>query len=765
MPSPVIRSSDTTDGGGFWQDDPPTPSSAIFSHHTSTYSRRSSIRPLPVPPAPIQNSAPNSTLEIDAPGTDRSSVESIAPVGISAVASPPDYRDPDPREEVSRNGSQPSSSASSAVGKDESPFNRPVSSSQQNPFSSAYEAPSWALIVLHVGLCLIAYPALMIFVLIAKDRTIFWTRFAVSCGCGIVGFCLGLSLLNLARAFLEAATWATLIHQSRLPEAPGLTLREFAAASQGTSALVAARVLLNRIMFQGTARKQRKAYDSRPWSLYVVYFLLLVLLAASLPFILGRLVEISTRITVLRTQNQHIDYREVALKGDLSAIDLTRATELLPVFEHPILGWTLSHYQHGQPPQAFSYPWGTDMVYFAETTPSQLKPNGSGFGVFVHTPQNHTNNDASSTPASSNDIDAGTTLRIPKSGLNLTYLFAPRETMMDLFASFSLRFPTILDKPVNLTTAIKPNDTLPFDVDPNLLTLGGEDLPFTIYYSSPLSMGEDGGGFISLEFVLVRLNTAFTPQGKFPVLSNDTISNADGTESRIGYDAALCLELFEPWVVEAYNSSTGITASTRIINKASTTTDSLSGESNIGTTISGIKRQLNSSALWPAYVVAHQNSVNKLVKDNSRDAPYMPSPVVVSYSTGVGANGFTELAESAFMQTRLQMDATNLLPYLAGTGDIVGRSYPDSVLSTARILTVPMVVVLVLVLLFGVLAGIFVPKLPLGVPRRDFELYSWVAAFHGDEVTTEMQRAGVERNMELREIEKRLGDMKFRYVF
>lgn len=55
--------------------------------------------------------------------------------------------------------------------------------------------------------------------------------------------------------------WATLIHQSRLPEAPGLTLREFAAASQGTSALVAARVLLNRIMFQGTARKQRKAYE------------------------------------------------------------------------------------------------------------------------------------------------------------------------------------------------------------------------------------------------------------------------------------------------------------------------------------------------------------------------------------------------------------------------------------------------------------------------------------------------------------------------
>ncbi len=78
-----------------------------------------------------------------------------------------------------------------------------------------------------------------------------------------------------------------------------------------------------------------------------MYFLLLVLLAASLPFILGRLVEISTRITVscplirivsipdqvLRIQNQHIDYREVALKGDLSAIDLTRATELLPVFE------------------------------------------------------------------------------------------------------------------------------------------------------------------------------------------------------------------------------------------------------------------------------------------------------------------------------------------------------------------------------------------------------------------------------------------------
>lgn len=69
------------------------------------------------------------------------------------------------------------------------------------------------------------------------------------------------------------------------------------------------------------------------------------------------------------------------------------------------------------------------------------------------------------------------------------------------------------------------------------------------------------------------------------------------------------------------------------------------------------------------------------------------------------------------------------------------------------------------VLLLGVTAGIFVPRLPLNIPRRGFEGYSWLAAFHGDNIAHEVQRTGMVKNMELGEIERRMGDMKVKYVW
>lgn len=34
-------------------------------------------------------------------------------------------------------------------------------------------------------------------------------------------------------------------------------------------------------------------------------------------------------------------------------------------------------------------------------------------------------------------------------------------------------------------------------------------------------------------------------------------------------------------------------------------------------------------------------------------------------------------------------------------------------------------------MLLGYLVAIFVPRLPLGLPRRDFGVYSWLAAIEG----------------------------------
>lgn len=75
-----------------------------------------------------------------------------------------------------------------------------------------------------------------------------------------------------------------------------------------------------------------------------------------------------------------------------------------------------------------------------------------------------------------------------------------------------------------------------------------------------------------------------------------------------------------------------------------------------------------------------------------------------------------------------------------------------------------MSIYLLLVLFLGLVAALFVPKLPLDVPHRGFELYSWMAAFHADELVGEQPNSGITRNMPLGDIADQMGDLRFRYV-
>lgn len=115
-----------------------------------------------------------------------------------------------------------------------------------------------------------------------------------------------------------------------------------------------------------------------------------------------------------------------------------------------------------------------------------------------------------------------------------------------------------------------------------------------------------------------------------------------------------------------------------------------------------------------------------------------------------------------FAQARGLADASNALPYFTGSGRLVARVYPDQTLTNAYIDNPKMISLLTFVLLLGLVAGLFVPRLPLQVPKRGFELYSWLAAFHGDEVVSDYK---VRKNMSLEEIEASMGDLKFRYGF
>lgn len=115
--------------------------------------------------------------------------------------------------------------------------------------------------------------------------------------------------------------------------------------------------------------------------------------------------------------------------------------------------------------------------------------------------------------------------------------------------------------------------------------------------------GGDGKGWVTLENIIVRLNTTYTQSGKFSRYG-DEILDAAGNPTYIGYDAAVCLELFEPWILETYNSTVGLPNSLRIVDKANEVRDQNTErltEHNYGTPLAdlNVKRQLNSTGLAP----------------------------------------------------------------------------------------------------------------------------------------------------------------------
>ena len=98
----------------------------------------------------------------------------------------------------------------------------------------------------------------------------------------------------------------------------------------------------------------------------------------------------------------------------------------------------------------------------------------------------------------------------------------------------------------------------------------------------------------------------------------------------------------------------------------------------------------------------------------------------------------------------------------------MAQQYHDLVLSNVYIDTPAMLGYLVFLLLIGLIAGLFVPRLPLGMPRRGFGLYTWIAAFQAGDLVGEIDEGGSEKkalkNMELDEIERTMKELKFRYT-
>ena len=140
-----------------------------------------------------------------------------------------------------------------------------------------------------------------------------------------------------------------------------------------------------------------------------------------------------------------------------------------------------------------------------------------------------------------------------------------------------------------------------------------------------------------------------------------------------------------------------------------------------------------------------------------------PSSQLISFTSGNGPYGYTALSEVYYAKARALADAGNVLPYFAGSGLVVARSYQDQVVTSPVINVIPACMTILAVLLMGLVSALFIPRLPLDVPRRGFDLYSWLSAFYAHELVPEYPPA-INKDMDLKDIIDHTSDLKFRYA-
>ena len=159
---------------------------------------------------------------------------------------------------------------------------------------------------------------------------------------------------------------------------------------------------------------------------------------------------------------------------------------------------------------------------------------------------------------------------------------------------------------------------------PNLLTtVGVADTGETLFIGRVWRLDFSAGfpGLTTVEMVLIRLDTNFAPLGRFPVYLNES-----GT--RVGYDAAVCVHRWEPWMVQASNATTSPPSLLGIIAKGSGGTPPQPSGKRKGDPIVNTTRYLNTVGKDSAFRAAYNNSFGQMIKDNGRSGRYIPSPTV-----------------------------------------------------------------------------------------------------------------------------------------
>ena len=209
-----------------------------------------------------------------------------------------------------------------------------------------------------------------------------------------------------------------------------------------------------------------------------------------------------------------------------------------------------------------------------------------------------------------------------------------------------------MDIPTQFTTPeidyLTGDDTIPSNIDLSTISYLCEFwlAPLAFFISNPRTTGKMvdsrnsfvlapnailytaiDQGWMVIETFFLQLNTSLTPSGRFPVYST-TLVPPDEIEVRIGYDAVVCVQRYEPWIVEAYNTSTGSSSVLRIVEKWNDSTP-LSPSGNIlGARITNT-RHFNKTGKDLVFKEAHDNALDLMQSANPDSGNYYaPTPAV-----------------------------------------------------------------------------------------------------------------------------------------
>ena len=196
---------------------------------------------------------------------------------------------------------------------------------------------------------------------------------------------------------------------------------------------------------------------------------------------------------------------------------------------------------------------------------------------------------------------------------------------------------------------LEPNYTIPSNIDPSTISYASESLsaPLASCVVSKLcatvespdngesiilnshKFGSVAGDqkWMTVETVLIRLDTTLVDHGRFPVYLNKTLPSDSATWRVVGYDAAVCVRRYESWIVETYNTSIASPSTLQLVGKGNASTP-LSPSGRIQGSPIVNTRHLNTTGKNPILYTAHDNTIKQMQKDISQDGYYTLPPTV-----------------------------------------------------------------------------------------------------------------------------------------